>query len=72
MDAKGRPLSSYDAMEKRIKLLEHQNERLLRLHPRTEAARRRQRTRPFREDDFSLAPQCFEGLFHVSNLYSQD
>lgn len=31
MDAKCRPLSSYDAMEKRIKLLEHQNERLLRI-----------------------------------------
>lgn len=31
MDAKCRPLSSYDAMEKRIKLLERQLDRALRL-----------------------------------------
>jgi hypothetical protein len=30
-DAKGRPLSSYEAMEKRIKLLEYQLARVLRL-----------------------------------------
>lgn len=31
MDAKARPLSSYDAMEKRIALLERWNVRLLRM-----------------------------------------
>jgi hypothetical protein len=30
-DAKARPLSSYEAMEKRIALLEHQNQRLVRI-----------------------------------------
>lgn len=29
-DAKGRPLTSYEAMEARIKLLEHQRDRLIR------------------------------------------
>lgn len=29
-DAKGRPISSYEQMEKRIAMLERQNERLLR------------------------------------------
>jgi hypothetical protein len=30
-DAKARPLSSYEAMEKRIKLLENQRDRLIRM-----------------------------------------
>lgn len=30
-DAKARPLSSYEAMERRIKLLENQRDRLLRM-----------------------------------------